>query len=275
LIGLAPPFGLDAEAREGTRAVGPFIAVWYLIFMIPFFLWIREAPRPKRPGGVRVALLSLGRTIRGLPQRGSLFAYLGSSLFYRDALVSLYSFGGTYALLVLNWSITQVGIFGIIGAITAALACWLGGRMEMNRGPKAMIGAMIGILICVCAFVLGLTRDSIWGLPLAPGSGLPDIAFFVCGAIIGGAGGVLQASSRSMMVRQGGADRPTEAFGLYALAGKATAFSGPLLIDIATTLSGSARMGMVPLIILFIIGLALLSWVKPEGEPLAEGAQTV
>src|SRR5690606_631490 len=35
LIGIAPILGLDPETREGTRAVGPFTAVWYMVFMIP------------------------------------------------------------------------------------------------------------------------------------------------------------------------------------------------------------------------------------------------
>ncbi|HAJ85003.1 MAG TPA: MFS transporter, partial [Rhodobacteraceae bacterium] len=34
MIGLDPGFGfLDPEAREGTRAVGPLIAIWFAIFM--------------------------------------------------------------------------------------------------------------------------------------------------------------------------------------------------------------------------------------------------
>jgi UMF1 family MFS transporter len=40
-IGLEPGFGwLDAQSREGTRAVGPLIAIWFAIFMLPFFLWV-------------------------------------------------------------------------------------------------------------------------------------------------------------------------------------------------------------------------------------------
>jgi MFS transporter, UMF1 family len=51
LIGIAPILGLDPEAREGTRAVGPFVALWYAVFMIPFFLWVRE---PRLPGALPI-----------------------------------------------------------------------------------------------------------------------------------------------------------------------------------------------------------------------------
>lgn len=265
LIGLNPLFGFDAEAREGTRFVGPFMALWYVIFMIPFALWVREAPRTRKPGGVGRALGDLVALVRSLPKRVTLTAYLGSSMFYRDALNALYTFGGTYAVLVLNWSITQVGIFGIIAAVTSAVATWVGGMVDERTGPKPIIIAMILVLMGVCLFILGMTRESIWGLALAEGSGVPDIAFFICGAVIGGAGGVLQSSSRTMMVRHADPDKPTEAFGLYALSGKATSFLGPALIFLATTTFGDARLGMLPLILLFAIGLILLFWVKPDG----------
>ena len=64
LAGLAPVLGLDAAAREGTRAVGPVTALWYLLFMVPFFLWVREVRRPAMPGGIGRALaLETERTV--------------------------------------------------------------------------------------------------------------------------------------------------------------------------------------------------------------------
>ena len=39
LIGLEPIFGLDPAYGEGARATGPMSAIWYVVFMIPFFLW--------------------------------------------------------------------------------------------------------------------------------------------------------------------------------------------------------------------------------------------
>ena len=265
LIGLDPLLGFDADAREGTRFVGPFMALWYVIFMIPFALWVREAPRTFKPGGVVRALNDLVSLVRSLPGRVSLTSYLAGSMFYRDALNALYTFGGTYAVLVLDWGITQVGIFGIIAATTSAISTWIGGIVDERTGPKPVIIAMVVVLMGVCMFILGMTRESIWGISLAEGSTVPDIAFFICGAVIGGAGGVLQASSRTMMVRHADPDKPTEAFGLYALSGKATSFLGPALIYLATTTFGDARLGMLPLVLLFAIGLILLFWVDAEG----------
>ena len=54
LFGLDPILKLDAGAREGDRITGPFAAVWFALFVIPFFLFVpdRRAP-PPRPAGAR------------------------------------------------------------------------------------------------------------------------------------------------------------------------------------------------------------------------------
>ena len=267
LIGLAPAFGLDPEAREGTRAVGPFSALWYVVFALPLFLLIPEHRRPRPPAGaVTRGLTELVGTLRSLPRHPSLLAYLGSSMFYRDALNGIFAFGGIYAAGVLGWSIVQIGVFGITAAVVGAVACWLGGKADSAFGPKPVIVTGILTLIAVCLVVVTTDRTMLLGVPLSEGSPLPDIVFYACGAAIGAAGGTLQAASRTMMVRQANPARMTEAFGLYALSGKVTAFMAPGLVALATQITDSQRLGVAPLIGLFLIGLILLVFVKPDGE---------
>ncbi len=266
LLGQDPLFGLDPEAREGTRAVGPFTALWFIVFMIPFFMWVHEPHTSRQPLHIGRALSGLMENLVSLRYRRSLSAYLASSLFYRDALNALYGFGGVYASGVLGWSIIQIGTFGIVGAISAMVASWIGGRADQRFGPRPVIILCILVLIFVCTVIVGMDRDSLWGLPMDPASGLPDQIFFACGALIGAAGGALQASSRTMMVRHTTPDTATQAFGLFALSGKVASFMSPALIALVTTWSGSQRIGISPLIVLFLVGLVLLIWVKPRGE---------
>ncbi|MBU2981354.1 MFS transporter [Lentibacter algarum] len=267
LIGLDPAFGLDAAQREGTRIVGPLVAIWYAVFMVPYFLWVRDdvSVDTSRPS-VSAAFASLGRALKGLKSNKSLTSYLASSMFYRDGLNGLYGFGGVYAALVLNWEITQIGVFGIIGGISAVFFSWFGGRLDSKLGPKPVIIGGIWILIVVCITIVSMSREMIFGIPLAEGSSFPDVVFYICGALIGGLGGTLQAASRTLMVRHAKPEAPTESFGLYGLTGRATAFLAPFLIGITTLATGSARLGVAPVIALFIIGLILLRWVNPEGD---------
>lgn len=266
LLGIEPLFGLDSEAREGTRAVGPFSAIWYAVFMVPFFLWVKEPRTAARPLQIGAALASLMELLASLRFRKSLSAYLASSLFYRDALNALYAFGGVYAYNVLEWETIQIGVFGILGAVTAMIAAFIGGGLDKRLGPRPVIAGAIVVLILVCLVIVGMTRDSVWGIAMDPASSTPDLVFYVCGALIGAAGGPLQAASRTMMLRHTTPDQATEAFGLFALSGKVASFISPFLIAVATGMTGSARLGISPVIGLFGVGLILLLWVKPRGE---------
>jgi UMF1 family MFS transporter len=266
LVGLSPGLGLlDPDTLQGTRIVGPFVAVWYVVFMIPYALWVRDTGKRARTS-FSVGMKILRTSISALAKKKSLSAFLLSSMFYRDALNGLYGFGGVYATLVLDWPIVLVGVFGIVSGMAAALFSWLGGKVDKALGPKpVIIGAIIG-LSAVIVVVVFMSRESLFGVPLAEGSNLPDIIFFACGVVIGGMGGTLQAASRTLMVRHADPETPTESFGLYGLSGRATAFIAPAMIGLVTTWTGSARLGVSPLLALFLIGLILLVWVKPDGE---------
>lgn len=269
LVGLPPLFGLDLATREDTRIVGPLSAVWYVVFMVPFFLWVRE---PRHLGAVsvrsaaRAAWPELKATLRTLPRSRSLFVYLLSSMSYRDALNGIYTFGGLYAAGVLGWSIIQIGVFGILGTITGAIFAWLGGRADARFGPKPVITFCLVLFVGIVIGIVFISRQSVFGMAVTPESALPDIAFYVMGGLIGAGGGVLQAASRTMLVRQADPAKITEHFGLYALSGKATSFVAPLSIGIMTQITGDQAMGITPIIALFILGLILLTFVKPDGD---------
>ncbi|MFQ5439308.1 MAG: MFS transporter [Paracoccaceae bacterium] len=271
LLGTPPIFGLDAAAREGTRSVGPLTSVWYVIFIIPFFLWVRDAPRKASvQGALRQGIGELVITLKTLPRHPSLFAYLAASMFYRDALNGIYTFGGIYAKGVLGWSIVSIGVFGILAITSGALFAWLGGKADHAFGPKPVILFSIFTLIATVFVIIMVDRQSVLGVAVTPDSSLPDIVFYICGFVIGAAGGTIQAASRTMLVWQANEDRMTEAFGLYALSGKATAFLAPLGIAVATDLTGSQRLGVTPVLALFALGLVLLAFVRAGGVTAKE-----
>ena len=264
LLGIDPLFGLDPATREGDRASGPLTTIWFLVFIIPMFLYTPDVTsRLSAKGAVKRGLAELGQTLRRLPGDRSYFSFLISSMLYRDALNALYTFGGIYAAGVLGWSIIQIGIFGILANITGALGAWFGGRMDERFGPKAVVTVTILILIACCVVVISTTPSEVLFMPLGgTTSSLPDIVFYVAGAMIGAAGGAVQAASRTLLVDQVEADKVTEAFGLYALSGKATSFIGPLAIAWATGFFDSQRLGVTPIVGLFIIGMLLLPAVR-------------
>jgi MFS transporter, UMF1 family len=271
LIGLAPLFGLDPAAGEPARATGPLSALWYAVFALPLFLWTPDVPRRPAAGALRAGLADLAATLRQVRRHASLFTFLIASMVYRDALAALFTFGGIYAAGVLAWGLFQLGVFGIVAAGVGTIGAWLGGRADRAFGPRPVIVASIWCLMAVCAVALLTTRDSVLLLPVAADSRLPDLVFMAAGGLLGAAAGSLQAASRTLLVHQAeGRVAPAQAFGLYALSGKATAFLGPALIAVATATTGSQRLGVSPVILLFLVGLGLLCWVKTDTEQSME-----
>lgn len=267
LLGIAPILGLDPASGEPERAVGPLSAIWYVVFALPLFFYTPDMPRSRAPGALRQGLADLGATIRVAGRHRSLFAFLVSSMIYRDALAALYAFGGIYAAGVLGWGAFQLGIFGIVAATVGTIGTYLAGRADERFGPRPVIVGSIWVLIAVGVFALLTTRTSVAGFAVAPGSRLPDIAFMAAGGLLGAAGGSVQAASRTLLVHlAAGRVAPAQAFGLFALSGRATAFIGPAAIATVTTLSGSQRLGVSPVILLFLLGLGLLYWVRAEDE---------
>jgi len=262
LLGQPPIFGLDSATHEGDRASGPLTAIWFIIFIIPLFLFTPDQKRRKKiSGSIQKSLRYLWESIRNLPKKPSLFAFLTSSMLYRDALNGLYAFGGIYAAGVMQWSIIYIGIFGIIANIAGAIGAWLGGRADHRYGSKPVVTSCVWLLIIASVLIISTDRQHVLWLEVASGSGtssLPDYLFFICGGLIGAAGGALQASSRTLMVDQAEPGKMTEAFGLYALSGRVTSFIAPLAIAFVTATFASQRIGITPVIVLFLISLLLL-----------------
>ncbi len=272
LFGLIPLFGLDPVTHEGDRISGPLTGIWFVIFVLPMFLLTPDYPAKQSVhGAVREGMIGLRRTLGELPKQKSMAAFLLANMIYTDGLVSLFAFGGIYAAGTFGWHTLQIGSFGILLAIAGTFGAWLGGKLDDSLGPKRVIaGSMLILLVSIVAILL-VEKDSIFFIKVAPPepggalfSGAAERAYLVLGCLIGAAGGPLQAASRTLLIRLAPKDRIAQYFGLFALTGKVTSFSGPLLIGIVTAITASQKAGMATLVIFFVAGLALLARVRED-----------
>jgi UMF1 family MFS transporter len=101
----------------------------------------------------------------------------------------------------------------------------------------------------------------VWDSPLF--STAPELGYIGFAIIIAISITAAYASSRTLMAQLAPQGMEGEVFGLYALAGSATAWLGPLLVEYFTATYQSQRAGFGSIAILLIVGLALLLFVKP------------
>lgn len=281
LAGIPPLLGLDPTYFEGDRFSGPFSALWYIVFVIPLFLFVPDRARVATPAAaVREGLVAVRATLkRFVGERGPVARYLIARMVYHDGLSTLFAFGGAYAAATFGWRATEVGVYGIILIIAATIGAWVGGYLDDILGSRRLILWSIFIMGLATLAILSVgTGHVLFVFETAPaGSGplfssVPELAYILFGSMMGLVAGPAQAASRTLLVHLSPRERLTEYFGLYALAGKATVFVGPLMIGVITGLTGDIRLGFSVILLFFIGGWFLLLTV-PDDKPRGGGAR--
>lgn len=267
LIGLDPIFGLDPAQGEDARVTGPLSAIWYLVFILPMFLFTPDIRKSVPIGrAVGQGLRELRGAILSLGERKPLLRFLIARMIYQDGVNGLLILGGAYGAAMFGWETTEVGLYGIMLAVVAIFGCWAAGHLDGAFGSKNVVILCLFLLLIATIGDISTTRDfTLFGLiPLVPGdtAGLfstqGERIYILFGLLIGLAFGPVQASSRSFMSRSVDAEEAGRYFGLYALSGRATTFMATGLNSLMIWASGSARVGMASLIVFFVVGLVLL-----------------
>lgn len=241
-------FNVPREQAAHIRAIMPLTALWYLLFCIPLFLFTSDAPGTGVPlrTALSQGLAQIRRSVREVRHYKDIAIFLLARMLYNDGLTTMFAFGGIYAAGTFGMTSSEVIIFGIGLNITAGLGAAAFAWMDDKVGPrKTILVSLTGLTACG---VLILVVESL-------------TLFWIFGLAVGIFVGPVQASSRSYLARVAPAELRGEMFGLFALSGKLTSFLGPLLVGWLTFASGSQRVGMSAIIVLFGLGLAGMFFV--------------
>jgi UMF1 family MFS transporter len=230
-----------------------------IVFSLPLLLKTPDAPGRGKPfrRAIGDGARQLIQTIRHARRYSGLVRFLIAHLVYIDGLTTLFLFGGVYAAGTFGMSERDVLLFGIAlnvsAGIGAAAFSWLDDALGSRR---TILLSLAGLIVTSSATLLVQSATLFW----------------VCGCVLGLFVGPTQAASRSYLARAAPANVRSEMFGLYALAGKATAFAGPLLVGLVTHLAGSQRIGLGVVVALLIAGFALM-FRTPEAHAPADNRE--
>lgn len=246
-------FGLSGKA-EAVQMSFLTVAVWWLVFMLPLVLFVRERSGSAMTLGasVRAGFAEIASTARQARTLRPLFLFLVAYWLYIDAVNTVIKMAVDYgmalgfddAALMTALLITQFVAFPASIAYVK-----LSNRIGVKRGILA--GLVVYIGVTVYAYFMTSAAE-----------------FYVMAVAIGLVQGAVQALSRSLFSRMVPPAKSAEYFGLYNLVGKFGTVIGPLLVGSVAWVSGSSRLSILSLAVLFIAGALLL--LRVRDVPTAE-----
>ncbi|MDQ6986840.1 MAG: MFS transporter [Mariprofundaceae bacterium] len=244
-------FGL-VDSAQAIRLSFASVALWWLFFSLPLMLWVKEKkPDTKQSIGpmLRSSVRQFLDTFRHIRSLKSVWMFLIAYWLYIDGV-------GTIARMALDYGLalgfdTSVLITALlITQFVAFPAALVFGRIGERFGARAGIFIGIGVYIVLCVFSIFMreAHDFYW---LAAVSGL----------VMGG----VQSLSRSLFATLIPAGQAGEFFGFYNMMGKFAAILGPILMAVVSLATGSNRLSVLAVLLLFVAGGAVLMRVRIEG----------
>ncbi len=240
-------FGLP-DGATAIRLSFLSVGVWWLVFTVPLLLFVDEPEASSTGRGwavVTAGFRQLKETFRHARRLKHTFLFLLAYWLYIDGVDTVVRMAVDYGLalgLPESTPIVALLVVQFVG-FPAALAF---GPLAERIGAKRGIYLALSVYAVVC--VLGYFMDS-------------AAEFYLLAVLIALVQGGVQSLSRSLYARLVPEGKSAEFFGLYNMLGKFAAVLGPLLMGGVAVLTGSSRLGILSLLVLFLAGAALLARV--------------
>ena len=257
---------------EGIKRINVLVGVWFLVFSIPTFLYVKDKkPEKFKKKHIKNTFKSLKKTLIQLRNYKIIANFLIARLFYNDGLITIFSLGGIYAVETLDFSFSEVMVLGILLNISAGFGSFIFGYLEDEIGVIKIINISLLVLIIstFLAFIAPYTNIfsdinldiKLFNFSLYYSLTFPQLIFWIAGILIGLMIGPNQSCSRSLMSQLTPEEKQNEFFGFFALTGKATSFLGPLLFGIISNFY-SQQFALWVVIMFFLIGLFIFNRIN-------------
>ena len=289
-----PLVDIATDKAQNFRIIGPIVALWFVVFVIPFFLMMPDIEKTPDRGWRKAAKAvfakkydEAGKPIGVFRQahtyvsdlfrlNPNVMRYLLGRMIYADGIGALLTIGSVYISVFLGWSANQIGIYNVVGGVCAVIGALIAGYVDQRIGPKKSIIIELSLLIIVLVIQLSITKTHLF-FGLIPSdhivmegqlfSTLTDLVYFLMIIPAALSLGACITSSRYMLLHIAPPKEIGRFFGFYAMAGSVTIWVAPLAVALITWMTGNARIGMSGLGILFVVGLWIILGVKADKTP--------
>jgi UMF1 family MFS transporter len=213
LFGMKIPF-TSAGGRE--KAFIP-TALFFLLFSLPIFLWVKEKVREsfdKEKVKIKLAFLRVWEGISNTQKYPGVLRFLIANFFLADAIATVSIFMAVYAQLVMGFPDSAKIWFFIVSTTSAVIGSFLCGYVTDFIGPKKTLFFVIIGWILSLSVVMFIADKTI---------------FWIMGSLVGIFLGSTWTASRPLLTSLAPKEVLGQFFGLYSLSGKAAAILGPII----------------------------------------------
>jgi len=261
LIQMPSIAGLDSPL-QATRTAFVITALWWLIFSLPMIRNVHQrhfVPASAQP--FRGSLRRLAATLREIRQYRQAFLFLLAYFFYIDGVDTIIRMATAYGVDI-GMTTTQLLTIILAIQILAFPFALLYGKLASYLGTKPMLYSGLGVYVIIVLIA--------FYLPEMPTASMKTLFYCILAVLIASSQGGLQALSRSFFGRLIPKEKSAEFFGFYNIFGKFATILGPLMMALASRITGQSRYGILSLLALFLIGGLLLSRISMSADALEE-----
>ena len=223
------------EIISSNKIAFVFAALWWLLFMIPLIIYWIEKPNHQ------IQTTNIIDTFKEIKLNKPILFFLISYWIYIDGVDTIIRMAINYGL-ILGFTNYDLLVALLVTQFVAFPGTLIINKIsELSSVTTTISGCLIMYLIIT---LLSYSLDSIY-------------EFYLIACLIGFVQGGIQALSRSYFAHLIPNNKHSEYFGIYNMLGKFAALIGPLLVGFVTYASNNARLGILSISILFIIGLIM------------------
>jgi MFS transporter, UMF1 family len=249
-----------ADQGSATRAAFLLTGLWWLVFALPTFRYVREEVFVHTPAPLLRGLRGYLQIFAQIRRHPDLLLFLFAFLFYNDGIQTVIAVSAIFAREELRLSQTTILSVFLMIQFVAMPGSLLYGRAAERWGAKRSI--LCGLVLFVAVTVYAYTMREGW-------------EFWVLGFVVALIFGGLQAISRSLYAALIPPGKSAEFFAFYAISGKFASIFGPLVFAVIASITGSTRLSILALAGFFVIGFVLLAFVDiARGKAAAQGDPT-